>query len=271
VTGKDLRPPVEWAAVQSFYDEPLFDEARVRELLVSAALPDKSADKLPAITFALNELAKGFAFDRWNEAQPSSSKEEIRAQRLALACLSILEIVGSGGEEPTPENILPMFGSGGLYGTAALRGEPSGKAAVLNALRGVWLLRQDAGKLVEITRKRQRMDPPKAGRPEGKSIKRLLTGLSALYFEVWGKAPTVIRAKASSQKAGRSTLIGGESVGPFVSFIVGVTTAIQHKLGGPRTFYFTADSLAKAWERLDEDEEDEDLVFPMDEIGKRPA
>lgn len=252
--SQELRPPFEWSAVQGFYDAPLFDEAKVREMLVAVGPPNDANDKLPAVAHALNEIAKVFAFDRWREAQPSSSKEEAQAKRLELACRSVLEIVGIGDQEPSPDNLLPMFGPGGLYGAAALRGEPSGKAAVLNALRGVWLLRQDAEKLAEIAAKRQRMNPPKAGRPEERSIKRLVAGLSSIYFDVWGKVPTVVRAKAATQQAGRETLVGGEVVGPFVRFLVEVTTAIQEKLGGPRTFYFSADSLAKAWERLEDDE-----------------
>lgn len=50
--------------------------------------------------------------------------------------------------------------------------EADGRASVIAVLGAVYLLRQDAAKMEEIAKPRQRMKPPKAGRFEAKSIKK---------------------------------------------------------------------------------------------------
>jgi hypothetical protein len=168
------------------------------------------------------------------------SDKQAEALRLAAACRAVLDIVGVGENEPTPENLHPTFGPGGLFGAAALRGEASGKAATMNNLRALHLLRLDALQMAEQAGKSLAMKPPEAGRKASRAISGLVRDLSHLYFDVWERLPAISRAKGSN-----------ESSGPLVRLMVPVANALMAR--GCR-FYASPDSLAQYWRRLPRDE-----------------
>jgi len=198
-------------------------------------------------SFYLQEACRAFAFDLWRETQPGIAAREAAALKIATACHSILSITGMASGEIDPSNLAAGLGAGGLFASAALRGEPSGKASIMNALRAVETLRTDALKMAEIEAKRRAMKPAKRGRPESASIKRLVAALSHLYFDVWERIPTVSRAKGGVH----SEHAPNEPTGPLALLLEAVTNALQ--ACGLR-FYVTPDSLIKTWERLPADE-----------------
>lgn len=231
--SRDLTPTVDRDSMLSlFVGEPLYDAATVRELFVAVGPPPSAASKIDAVAFKLSELGKSFAFDLYDESGPSVIDRQKEAERLARALEAVLRITGvhGGGD------LLPMFGQGGLFAAAAIRGEPSGMAATMNALRAVDLLRQDALKLVEIEGRRRRMEAPTAGRPEAKAMQRLVAGISCLYEAAWERDPGV------------STDATGEASGPLVRLMVDVTERLRSR--GLR-FSSSAQSLGKVWRRLD--------------------
>ena len=247
--GKDLRPPFDWAAVQSCFDQPIYDASGLRELFLVVGPPRDGTEAAAAAEFDLRELTAGFAFELWVEAQPSASREEVEARRLAEACRRVLAIAGTDEAEPGAETVHPFFGAGGLYAAASVRlgndgpaAQSAGEASVIAALRAVYLLRQDALKMEEIAARRQRLVPPKRGRSEARSIKKLVAGLAGLYWAVWHREPGIVRD------------VNGEPGGPFVRLLVHVVGAVQARLGGPQAFHFTPASLAKTWERLPPEE-----------------
>lgn len=239
--GKDLRPLIEWSAVQSCFDDPIFDRAATAELLLAVGPPSRP-DGMPIerVQAELREITASFAFDRWHELQPSASVAEGEASKLAQACRLVLSVAGMEGE-PTRDALLPLFGPGGLFAAAALRGEASGEAATMNAFRAVWLLGQDADKMAEVARKRKAMQAPFKGRGRGeeRAIKRLVSHLSSLYWLTWVCRPGVTRN------------VQGEAGGPFVRLLALVNEAL--KLRGVDHLR-TPDALAKVWERLPDDE-----------------
>lgn len=240
----NLTPPFDWALVSGLLAEPLFDAPRVTELFLAVGAPSDAAEKLEAAAFQLSEIANAFAFDLWREVQPSSDKEGTAALRVAAACEAVLRLTGVGTDaEPSPDALLASFGPGGLFAAANLRGEPSGKAATMNELRAVYLLRLDALKVAEIRAKRSAMKPAKAGRKESRALKRLVASLSAFYFDVWGDVPTVSRSKAKAS-------VGAVS-GRFVRLLSEVNKALQAT--GLR-YYATDESLVQHWRSLDPDE-----------------
>jgi len=230
--GRDLTPTVDREAMLGLFDEaPLYDETAVRELFVSVGPPPDAAAKAEAAAFRLSELGKSFAFALYGQSTPSVVERERQARQLAKACESVLRLTGvhEGGD------LLPMFAQGGLFAAASIRGEPSGKAATMNALRAVDLLRQDALKLVEIEGKRRGMSPPRPGRPEDVATQRLVRDLSCFYETVWQREP------------GTSTGEEGEAAGPLVRVMVAVAERLRAR---GLQFYFSAEWLAQVWKRL---------------------
>lgn len=61
--SKDLRPPFGWAAVQSCFDEPIYDAKAVKELFLSLGAPAEESAAVAAAEFALRELTAGLGFD----------------------------------------------------------------------------------------------------------------------------------------------------------------------------------------------------------------
>jgi hypothetical protein len=229
-----LTPPFGRPAMQSLYDESLYDDAAVRELFMAVGRPVGDADKVTAVAHRLTEIGKAFAFKLFDEVQATTPEREKEARRLAAACNKVLAIVGvkDGGE------LLPMFGSGGLFAAANLRGKPNGEAATLNALRAVDLLRQDSLKMLEIEGKRRAMKKPKAGRPEDVAMQHLVRDLSRLYEDVWERSPGVSNGD-------------DEPSGPLMRLMLDVIKRLR--IRGLR-FGATKDGLRKVWQRLDPDE-----------------
>jgi hypothetical protein len=238
--------PFAWSKVQSCFERPLFDRGRVLELFSQIGRPDDHAEKVDKVVSSLNYISANFAFDLWRERQPSSAAEESEARRLAETCRLLLKIIGSGDADPTPENIHPFFGNGGLYAAAKERGEANGRAATMNALRAVHLLQVDAERLVEIASKRRAMKPLPKGRPEARAMKHLVESLAHLYAETWERNPGI----ALQPKAG-----------PFVHLLVEVASALRQRLGN-HAFSFTPESLAKVWRDLPEDQKSKRLEPP---------
>lgn len=231
-----LTLPFSWDAVRGVFDAPPYDASAVRELFMLIGPPGEAADKAEPFAFHLNELCKAFAFELWGEVQQSTPQREAGAKALAAACQKVLAIVGvdDGGE------LFPMFGVGGLFAAAAIRGEARGEAATMNALRAVDALRLDALKMLEIEAKRRRMKPPKAGRPESRVMQKLLRDLSCLYENTW-----------EDRSPGVSLAIDGEPSGPFLRLMVDVTDRLK-AIMGRRAFSATRASLRKAWQRIQE-------------------
>lgn len=238
-----------WPDVERAFHEPVYDHPATIELFQSVGTPAIASDKIELAAFRLSELAKGFAFNRWGELQPHSRHEEVEARRLAQACQQVLNIVGSGPDEPAPENIRPFFGNGGLFGVAAARGAPSGREDVTVALKAVYRLRQDAENFAEIASKRSALSPPVVGRAEERAIKILVAGLAHFYFDFLGELPAVTRD------------IRQQPRGPFVRVLVHVNAALHAR---QLDHHRSAESLAKIWERLPPEDK---LKFPMDKIG----
>lgn len=220
-------------AMLSLHDEPLYDVAAAGELLMLVGRPDKADAE--DVAHALSRLAASFAFDFCGESQASTPEREKGAKRLAAACAKVLEIAGvaNGGE------LLPMFGQGGLFMAAAIRGEPRGEAATMNALRAVDTLRQDALKMLEIEGKRRRMNGVKAGRPEVAAKRKLVRELSCLYERVWRKTP------------GISTGDKAEPCGPLMRLMLDVVRRLRIRGVGVRA---SPDSLRAIWRSLDDED-----------------
>jgi hypothetical protein len=220
--------------IDLFNGPPLYDAASARELLISIGPPEDARDKAEAIGHVLTELGKSFAFALWAEVQASTPEREKQAKRLADACRNVLQIAGvaDGGE------LLEMFGGRGLFAAAYGRGEPSGQAATMDALRAVDLLRQDALKMLEIEGKRRRMKAPKRGRPESAAMQKLVRELSCFYEKLWLRTPGV--------SSGDS-----EPSGPLMRLMLDVTGKLRAR--GIR-FTSTPDSLRKVWQRLADQE-----------------
>lgn len=225
-------PPFSREAVLSVFASPLYDTAAALELIMMIGPPDDASIKAESFAHELNELAKSFAFNLWNEVQASTPEREKQSKRLADACQKVLEIVGvaDGGE------LLPMFGSGGLFAAANIRGEARGEAATRNGLRAVELLRLDALQMREVEGKRRRMKGVRAGRPENVAMQRLVRELSCMYEGAWGRAPGV------------STGAAVEPSGPLMRLMLHVTGRIKER--GLR-FGNTAAALRGVWQRLD--------------------
>lgn len=132
-----------------------------------------------------------------------------------------------------------MFGGGGLFAAANIRGEPRGEAATMNALRAVEHLRQDALKMLEVEGKRRRMKGVKAGRPEVKAMRRLVRDLSCLYERVWCETP------------GISTGDKAEPCGPLIRLMLDVVKRLRSR--GLRV-NASADSLRSIWRSLDDED-----------------
>jgi hypothetical protein len=233
----DLRPTIEWQAVQSCFDEPIFTPARTAELLFAVGrLVHGNGLPPERVQEELREITANFAFNRYQELQPTTSKRDAQAAKLAQALGLALETLGFDGE-PTPDDLLPMFGRGGLFAAAAMRGEPKGEAATMNAARALRLMRQDALKLREIYSKRQRMGGAQRGRQEERAIKMLARDLSALYWLTWVESPGVALTDE------------GQPNSPFMRLFVGVQKALQERIGEPR---HEPAALAQVWHRLSE-------------------
>lgn len=246
---RDLRPALEWEAVRSCIDRPLFDRAMVLDLFSHVGRPDAHGDWVEAVGVSLNDIAISFALDLWEEAQPSATAAGIQARRLAEACSQALEIAGCGEAEPTPENIHPFFGVGGLYAAAAVRSaahgaisaiganrSDSGQASTMNALRAIHLLRLDALLMAEVVDRRQRLKPAAHHRPVKAATRQMVANLARLYAGTWQRDPG----------------ISLEPPGPFVRLMVQVSTELKKRLG-KNSFTFTAESLAKIWRDLPDD------------------
>jgi hypothetical protein len=230
----------DWAVVEALQFEPLYDAARALELMVAVGPPSDAKDKAEKVAARLSLIGFNFAFDLWRESRPSVTDKQAEALRLAAALRVALEIVGVGEDEPTLDNLHPTFGPGGLFGAAALRGEPSGKAATMNNLRALHLLRLDALRMAEQAGKSLAMKAPATGRPTSRAISGLVRDLAALYFDVWEWLPAISRAKGSNAASG-----------PLVRLMVPVADALRAR--GCR-FYASGDSLAQYWRRLPADE-----------------
>lgn len=251
----DLSPPFDWALVADLFGKPLYDTASITELFLAVGAPADAAAKAEAAAFQLSEIGKSFAFQLWQEGQPSADNEASAALRVAAACEAVLTLTGLGVEgEPSLDRLLPSFGAGGLFASAALRGESNGKAATMNALRAVNLLRRDALAMAEQRARRSAMKPPKVGRSESRALKRLVEGLSAFYFDVWGAVPTISRSKANATS--------GQVSGAFVRLLSEVNKALQAR--GLR-YYATDESLAQHWRSLSPDRR---MRFDMVETAK---
>lgn len=234
--ARELRPQFEWSQVVSCYDDPVFDDTAVKALFLAVGPPPGGYEKVHAVASALRELTANFAFDLWGESQPSASVEEVEAQRVAEACRRLLQIVGIDGEdEPTLEAVHPFFGRGGLFASAALRGEASGQAAVMNALRSVHFLRIDAERMASIRQKRPRRG---RGRPPAVALSKLVAGLSELYLDVWRREPGISRG------------LSGEAGGAFVRLMLAVTDAVKARLGH-HSLAVTPESLTAIWRGLE--------------------
>lgn len=229
-----VRLPFSRDVMLNLYSAPLYDEAAVRQLLLGCGCPN-AAKTVPSVTHSLNEMTKTFAFDLFTEVRASGRERNRQAQRLADACGKVLAVLGvEGGGD-----LLPMFAQGGLFAAASLRGEASGKAATMNAIRAVDLLRQDALKMLEVEGRRRRMKPPKSGRPENAALTRLVRDLSCLYEQVWNSNPGVSNGAAE------------QPTGPFMRLMLDVTERLKAR--GLR-FYASASSLRKVWQRIDASE-----------------
>jgi hypothetical protein len=128
--------------------------------------------------------------------------------------------------------LLPLFGGRGLYAAAAARGERKGKAATLNAIRAVALLREDAWAFYVVASRRRKS----SGRPEARSLKKLVAALASIYSTFWEEEP------------GYWTDMHKEPRGAFMALMVGVTDAIRAR--GVR-FYSSPVSLGKIFDRLE--------------------
>jgi hypothetical protein len=254
----ELAPSFDWSVVIDLNERPLFDETAIRELLIKIGPPPAAAEKVEAMAFKLSELGKSFAFDLWHQGCPSASVEQQQAEKLAAALGAALTLAGFGiDEQPSSTALLPMFGPGGLFASAAARGEPNGKAATMNALRAVYLLRLDALAMVRQRGKRRAMKPPKAGRAADTAIKRLVASIAEVYLDAWGRVPTVARSNAAATS--------GQPTGTFVALMVAVADELRRR--GVR-FSATAESLQKHWRSLPPDERQR---LDMAEKGSQPV
>jgi hypothetical protein len=219
-------------AARSLYDVPLYSEADVLELLMLIGRPDNASAE--ALAHVLSEFGKTFASALEREASASTPQREKAAGKLARACGDVLAILGveNGGD------LLPMFAQGGLFAAAYLRGEPHGKAATMNAIRAVDLLRQDALKMMEIEGKRRRMKPPRVGHPGNGAMRRLVRDLSCLYEQVWARPPGV------------STGDKPQPSGPLMRLMEDITAKLKVRLGR-HAFSATPSSLRRVWQRID--------------------
>lgn len=237
MTPDDLRPRIGWKAVQSCFDNPIFDAAGTAELLMAVGRPVSAEGlSIERVQDELREITAHFAFDRYQELAPSTSNQDAQMANLAQALSIALETVGFEGE-PSNESLLPMFGPGALFAAAKLRGEASGEGATMNALRAVWLLRQDALKVREIYGNRRTIAGQRKGRSEERAIKRLAAYLSDLYWLTWVEAPGV----ALNDEGGPNS--------PFMRLFARVQGALfERGVDHSRT----AASLAQVWHRLDD-------------------
>lgn len=220
-------------AVHSLFERPLYDSAAARELIM--AVGPSNVPDAEALAHAISELASGFAFDLWREMQESTPEREKQFKQLLAACQKVLKVAGvaDGGE------LLPVFGQGGLFAAAHIRGEARGEAATMNALRAVDLLRQDAATMLEILGKRRVMDSPKRGRPEVAALNKLVRDLSCLYERVWRRTPGISKGREA------------EPCGPLVTLMVQVIDRVRSrgiKVNASR------DSLRAIWRRLEDAE-----------------
>jgi hypothetical protein len=222
-------------AMLGLYEEPLYDASAARELLMLVGPPEGAADFAGVLADALNEIAKQVGFEFYQESQASTPQRERAAKALRDACTKVLKIAGVADRG----ELLPMFGAGGLFAAANIRGEADGKAATMRALRAVEHLRLDADKMLEVEGKRRRMKGPRAGRPEAKAARRLVRDLSCFYERVWRKAPGIS--------------VGGEPepCGPLMTLMMDVVRRLRSR---GVMISASRDSLRAHWRRLDDEE-----------------
>lgn len=237
MTADAVRPRIEWKAVQSCFDDPIFTPARTAELLLAVGRPGHGSGLPPErVAEELREITAHFAFNRYHELQPSTSAQDAQMAKFAQALDLAMRAAGFE-KEPNADDLLPMFGRGGLFAVAALRGEASGEAATMNAFLAVWLLRQDALKMREIYEKRRVINGTQRGRSEERAIKQLAADLSTLYWLTWIASPGVALTN------------DGQPNSPFMRMFVGVQRALQERIGEPR---HAPPALAQVWHRLEE-------------------
>lgn len=229
-------------AYLSVFEVPLFDAAAVRELFVAVGPPDDAADKAEAVAFRLSEIAKSCAFDLFHEAQARTPERERGAKAMVAACDKLLEVAGLANDG----ELLPMFGQGGLFAAAALRGEARGEAATMNALHAVKLLRQDAAKMLEVEGKRRAMSGPKRGRPESRAMRRMVADMSALYERVWERAPGISNGPSDDPRR-----VSEEPSGPLMRLMLDLVAKLRAR--GVRVSA-SPDSLRAVWRRVPDDE-----------------
>jgi len=242
VTRISARRSVPLEAVLDLFGRPLFDRAGILEIVLSIGrrkAPASHGYTLDQAEGELWEICKSFAFDRYIETQATTSEKDAQALRLVDACGMVLAAGGfDPNAEPTPDALLPMLGIGGLFGSAAIRGEAQAREATLAMFHAVWQLRQDARAMRGVMEKRLHKNPPRKGRTPELAIKKLAAHLSEFHFHLYGARPTVALDD------------DGGATSSFLRLFVKIQRALHER--GVDTHIREPDALRQIWQRLDD-------------------
>ncbi|HXH00236.1 MAG TPA: hypothetical protein VNI79_07475 [Sphingomicrobium sp.] len=256
MTARATKKRVSWAALLTCEEAPVFSAATTKNLLLAVDLKLSRGWTEKDFQVVLNELAVRFALGRYEETNPDEPASEKKALKLERACRAILREIGADRSE---QDIDPAFGRYGLYRVASARGAQSGKDTVLEKVRAISALARDARALATVSARRRALHSRPPGPVEQAAIKRLVAGLSELYFVAGGNLPGIARDYDTHRPNGR-----------FVKLLCRVH---EHLLArNLDTMVREPDALAQIWNRLSDDEKLTDLkglakpLSAMDEL-----
>lgn len=242
MTKKAEKNRINQESVLGCRDKPIFDAAATSQLLVNIGRPLTATWTNDELESALNELALGFAIDRYRETNPDEPPSPAQASRLEKACQTVLKELGATG---AGDEIDPAFEKG-LFRVALARGRTREEAAVSKTVRAIRLLADDARLLALISARRRWGRHRKPGPAEDKAIKQLIAGLSELYFAAWGALPGITRGWDTQTPTG-----------PFVELLCGVHEQLLER--GLDTMVREPDALAQTWNRLPDEDKLKDI------------
>lgn len=206
-------------------------------------LPEELARFFPVVhqqlaaASKLNFAVQEYAFRRHSETQLDHADVAAAMRSLSLACQRVLHICGVfGAAEIGRETIYSSLGPGVLFAAAAIDGNGSGEAAVIDALQSVDKLRRWSIATHENSLGRANARPKGLGRPADADLARFMDRVAWVYEGL----------------NGRKALIGSneaiEPFGPFLELLV-FSHARLVDLGLKRAILPA--SIVKAWRRFE--------------------
>jgi len=263
MAGSPRPDDISWEAVIGCFDAPPFADNDIPAALLEAA--PLTLDR-KALSFALGEAAKSYAFDYWRQSQPDSNALKKQARAVSVACKQLLKSVGIHQNPLVPplveaNSLYPFMARGGLFAAAATEGAESGETAVVNALQRVGDLKRWADSLATVADKRGEMkfrDRRKRGRSTNDALNGLLGRLSDIYISFFEDLPSFNTSRSTGSADEAETVLDGtslearmyESGDPvpvrFARLLWEVSAALRHRgIPAPET----PGAMAQAWYR----------------------